>query len=202
MVQDEKSQEKSEESKQDVPDEKPEETEKQSQEQSEEKTENPGIIKHDLGDGLHYYEEDGICYIDLDRDDEVIDEVRAKIIKASEIREFIRNGEFEKIKPYVPEDAYSVLYTEYMRWLNSNPRELTEEEKKALEDKKTKIRDEINEIRTRIENDRKEREELDKIIFGNAGHQAKKCSIRRKKALIREEKELGKRLIQLQRQPH
>ena len=77
------------------------------------------IIKHDLGDGLSYYEEDGICYIDVDKDDEVIDEVRAKIVKASEIREFIKNGEFEKIKPYVPEDAFNILYNEYKKFLAS-----------------------------------------------------------------------------------
>ena len=74
------------------------------------------IIKHDLGDGLSFYEEDGICYIDVDKDDEVIDEIQAKIIKASEIREYIKNEEFEKIKPYVPEDAFNVLYNEYRRY--------------------------------------------------------------------------------------
>lgn len=97
------------------------------------------VNKYDLGDGLHYYEEDGICYIDVDKDDEIIDQVRAKIVSASMIRDYIKNGEFEKIKPYVPEDAYEALYKEYQIWERAQGHKLTEDEKKRINEQQNII---------------------------------------------------------------
>ena len=97
------------------------------------------VNKYDLGDGLHYYEEDGICYIDVDKDDEIIDSVRAKIVSASLIRDYIKNGEFEKIKPYVPEDAYEALYKEYQIWERAQGHKLTEDEKKRINEQQKVI---------------------------------------------------------------
>ena len=97
------------------------------------------VNKYDLGDGLHYYEEDGICYIDVDKDDEIIDQVRAKIVSASMIRDYIKNGEFEKIKPYVPEDAYEALYKEYQIWEKAQGHKLTEDEKKRINEQQNII---------------------------------------------------------------
>lgn len=113
--------------------------------------------RYDLGDGLHYYEEDGICYIDVDKDDEIIDQVRAKIVSASLIRDYIKNGEFEKIKPYVPEDAYEALYKEYYRWeraqghlLTDNEKKLLTEHEKQIEQKKNELNDIIKQLAGKI----------------------------------------------------
>lgn len=97
------------------------------------------VSKYDLGDGLHYYEEDGICYIDVDKDDGIIDSVRAKIVSASVIRDYIKNGEFEKIKPYVPEDAYNALYNEYQAWQKAQGHQLTEADKKRINEQQKSI---------------------------------------------------------------
>lgn len=104
------------------------------------------VNKYDLGDGLHYYEEDGICYIDVDKDDEIIDSVRAKIVSASLIRDYIKNGEFEKIKPYVPEDAYEALYKEYQIWERAQGHKLTEDEKKRIDEQQRIINAKTREL--------------------------------------------------------
>ena len=104
------------------------------------------VNKYDLGDGLHYYEEDGICYIDVDKDDEMIDQVRAKIVSASLIRDYIKNGEFEKIKPYVPEDAYEALYNEYCRWERAQGHLITEEEKNMIAEHEKEVERLSNEL--------------------------------------------------------
>ena len=107
------------------------------------------VNKYDLGDGLHYYEEDGICYIDVDKDDEIIDQVRAKIVSASLIRDYIKNGDFEKIKPYVPEDAYEALYKEYYRWERAQGHLMTEEEKRIVAEQEKQVEQktaELNEV--------------------------------------------------------
>ena len=76
------------------------------------------IIKHDLGDGFSYYEEDGSCYIDIKKDNEENDKVNSKIINAKDIREYIRTDRFEYLKDYFPEDAFNLLYDEYKKYLS------------------------------------------------------------------------------------
>ena len=95
--------------------------------------------KYDLGNGLHYYEEDGICYIDVDKDDEIVDAVRAKIVSTDLIREYIKNGEFEKIKQYVPEDTYNALNKEYQAWKKVQDHKLTDDEKKRINEQQKLI---------------------------------------------------------------
>lgn len=136
------------------------------------------VNKYNLGDGLHYYEEDGICYIDVDKDDEIIDSVRAKIVSASLIRDYIKNGEFEKIKPYVPENAYEALYKEYQSWEKAQGHKLTEAEKKR-----------INEQQKLIDTKSKEFNEVLKQLAGRIAGWRRKQLIQRRDTLRKEIKQ-------------
>ena len=70
----------------------------------------------------YYKDEDGIIYLTVDPYDGVIEEARKDIIKASYIRECFAKGEFDKIKPLVPEECWEPLIKEYNKYIERKKR--------------------------------------------------------------------------------
>lgn len=76
------------------------------------------ITKNNLGDNISYYEEDNNCYINIRKNNEEIDKVKAKIINAKDIREHILNDKFDEFIKYFPSDSYTTLQNDYNEYLN------------------------------------------------------------------------------------
>lgn len=87
---------------------------------------------YNFDNGLHYYEDNGIMFINVDKEDEIIDNIRSSLLTNDQIREYIDNGEFEQIKKYIPEKNYKDYYIEYIKYCVFNDINLPEKDSYTL----------------------------------------------------------------------
>ena len=94
----------------------------------------------------YYKDEDGIIYLTVDPYDQTIEETSKDIIKASFIRDCFARGEFNKIKPMVPDDCWEPLIKEYNKYVER--RKLIKERFEAL--KRVRESDTSKRLRERV----------------------------------------------------